>query len=262
MQTIFQKSLFYFHDQTDKLYKHHHRTLFVIALIVIAYFAYSIFENKQQQAEFLSAPKVDDVLILDMGHLIKDRKYQTQYRVAQVLSVEEDSITLKQGSYTYRKKRGAERAIKLDSLMLSNYFRPALISFKKSELAALHEQGAIDEIFRPTDIYVMGGIVRHRAAPEHIPHKLKVSLNQFNQEGVRAYLERDFEEARKLFTQAAEQGYDYGQFTLADMLEYGEGGNVDLAGAYKWYKVAAAQNNIKAKAALESFSRKHKAMCR
>ena len=104
MQSIFQKSLFYFHDQTDKLYKHHHLTLFVILLIVITYFSYGIFENKQQQAEFLSAPKVDDVLILDMGHLITDRKYQTQYRIAQVLSVEEDSITLKQGSYTYRKK--------------------------------------------------------------------------------------------------------------------------------------------------------------
>lgn len=262
MQTIFQKSLFYFHDQTDKLYKHHHRALFVIALIVIAYFAHSLFENKQQQAEFLSSPKVDDVLILDMGHLIKDRKYQAQYRVAQVLQVDDETITLKQGSYTYRKKRGAERAIKLDSLMLNNYFRPALLSFKKSELSALYDKGAIDEIYRPTDIYVMGGIVRYRAAPEHIPYRLKVSFNQFNQEGLRAYSDRDLVEARRLFTLAAEQGHDFGQYNLADMLEYGEGGSVDLAGAYKWYKSAAEQNNLKAKAALESFCDKHKALCR
>ena len=262
MQSIFQKSLFYFHDQTDKLYKHHHLTLFVILLIVITYFSYSIFENKQQQAEFLSAPKVDDVLILDMGHLITDRKYQTQYRIAQVLSVEEDSITLKQGSYTYRKKRGAERAIKLDSLMLNNYFRPTLISFKKSELAALYDQGAIDEIFRPTDIYVMGGIVRSRNMPQRVAHRNKMTFNHFNQQGVKAYLSLNYEAARTLFTKSAEQGHEWGQYNLADMLEYGEGGDVDLAGAYKWYKSAAAQNNLKAKAALESFCEKHKAMCR
>ncbi|MAD89494.1 MAG: hypothetical protein CMK64_07290 [Pseudoalteromonas sp.] len=262
MQNLFQKSLFYFHDQTDKLYKHHHKTLFVIALIVIAYFVHSIYENKQQQAVFLADPQIDDVLILDMGHINTDRKYQAQYRVAQVLQVGDETVTLKQGSYTYRKKRGAERAIKLDSLMLNNYFRPALLSFKKSELSALYDKGAIDEIYRPTDIYVMGGIVRHRAMPERVPHKLKIAFNQYNQEGVQAYLARDFEEARKLFTLAAEQGHDWGQYNLADMLEYGEGGNIDLAGAYKWYKSAAEQSNLKAKAALESFCDKHKALCR
>jgi len=261
MQSTFQKSLFYFHDQADKLYKHQNLTLFVIALIAISYFSYRVWENKQQQTGFLLEPKVNDVLILDMGHLIRDRKYQTQYRVAQIFAINEDTVTLKQGSYTYRKKRGAERAIRLDGLMQSDYFRPAMINFNRSDLLALHEKGAIDEIFRPTDIYVMGGIVKQRAAPEFVAYRSEVTFNHHNQQGVKAYLSLDYNAARALFKQSAEQGHDWGQYNLADMLEHGEGGNIDLAGAYKWYMRAAEQNNLKAKEALASFCDRHNALC-
>lgn len=259
MYRAVQKSLFFFHDKTEKIYKHSTLVTYFLFLAAVLYFVNAHFNTQKEQLNFLALPEKDDVLILDMGHLQTSRQYQAQYRVAQVLQVEDDKITLKQGRFTYRKQRGAERAIKLDALM-NNYFRPALLTFKRSELADMHELGTISEVYRPKDIYVMGGIVRHRKQPKSLAPV--ITFNPYNQEGIRFYQDGNYEQARSSFLKAAEQGDSWGQYNLADMYEYGEGGTQSLEQAYYWYKQATEQNHFKAKEALTVFCQTHARLCR
>jgi len=50
---------------------------------------------------------------------------------------------------------------------------------------------------------------------------------------------RNFEEARRWLTPAANRGHPYAQYLLAKMFEAGEGGPVDAASATKYYEAAA-----------------------
>jgi TPR repeat protein len=83
--------------------------------------------------------------------------------------------------------------------------------------------------------------------------------NRFGQESLaRAYYEPDFAglpqnpvEAFRLLTLSAGQGWHWSQFHLGEFYEKGFGTNPDMAKARRWYEDAAKAGNTAAKAALE-----------
>ncbi|WP_105166523.1 tetratricopeptide repeat protein [Pseudoalteromonas sp. T1lg23B] len=253
-----------FHELIETCVVHYQRPIIIAAtLLGLIYFGYQYQSNHTQQQALLKHPEKHDVWVLNMGYLETQRKYQAQYRVAQVLQVSDTHVELLQGSFTYRKLRGAERAIKLDSLMLDSYFRRDTLTFKHSELAALFELQAIDSVYRPNDIYVLGGIVKRRARPTAINDKLNIqmTLNSHNDQAIILFRQGDFEAARAQFLQAAEQGDSWGQYNLAGMLEHAQGGSQDLQKAVYWLQQSAKQQNSKAQSALDTLCNTHPSVC-
>ena len=61
---------------------------------------------------------------------------------------------------------------------------------------------------------------------------------------------KDYAEAARFFTLAAEHGYTNAEHNLGCMCESGRGGAVDVAAARRWYERAAAKGHKRAIAAL------------
>ena len=72
------------------------------------------------------------------------------------------------------------------------------------------------------------------------------------QEGHRAYERGDYDEARRLFRIAADQGDPRAQSWLGFMYEEGLGVEKSDAEAYRWYRKAAGQGDARAKRKLQS----------
>ncbi|BBN80098.1 hypothetical protein PA25_00830 [Pseudoalteromonas sp. A25] len=262
--SVLQKLTFFIHGRLEhSIVKYKAHLICVITVIAIAHQVVSYQQSQRLQHTLLAEPQKDDVWVINMGHFQTQRRYQAQYRVAQVLNVTDEHVELQQGSFTYRKKRGAERAISLDSLMLDSYFRNQTLTLERDQLQSYFDAQAIDTVYRPEDIYVLGGIVKRRAMPSAINGNIRVKtkLNPHNNDGIMLYQQGDYQAARERFLQASEQGDSWGQYNLADMVEQGQGGKQDLAAAIFWLEQATAQGNTKAQQRLKALCTKHRALC-
>lgn len=243
--------LFTSHDLISRFLIRFKNTLLLTSILgVIAYFWFQHVQQTAHYQHLLVEPKTDDLILIDLGRFETQRVYQAQYRITQVIATTEDTVMVKQGRYTYGRKRDVKRAIQLDNLMLDNYFDPEPIEWPRGALANYFEQGAIYAIHRPNDIYVMGGIVKPRVIPRLHTPIAKHRLSPDNQRGIAHYQLGELSEAREAFTKAAELGDHWGQYNLATMLLASEGGDADTELAIQLLNQAAAQGNQKAKALL------------
>ena len=60
----------------------------------------------------------------------------------------------------------------------------------------------------------------------------------------------DYDRARQLYGQAAEQGDPLAQYSLGEMCKHGEGRDADLVQAADWYRQSAEQGCVEAQHAL------------
>ncbi|MBQ4850025.1 tetratricopeptide repeat protein [Pseudoalteromonas sp. MMG012] len=258
------QSLFAFHGFIERVISKHYRVLLVIILLAISAYSYiSHIQNIALQHSLLTHPKIDDVYVINLGRIQTDRKYQAQYRVAQVLQVAENKIILTQSTTTYRRKRDAERAIKLDGLMLNSFFRSEHLILEREALLSMFAQDAIDDVYRPREIYVMGGIVKQRQSPQPINQKVHInnSVTTHNNEGIRLYRQNNFALAFNSFKIAAISGDAWAQYNLAGMFELGEGTSLDLKQAHYWYQKSAMQGHQRALHALEKLCKSTQSLC-
>ncbi|MEC4091316.1 tetratricopeptide repeat protein [Pseudoalteromonas rubra] len=252
--------LFTSHDLITRfLIRFKNALLVATVLSVIGYFW---LQHAQQTAQFqrlLLEPKTDDLILVDLGRFDTQRVYQAQYRITQVVATTDNIITVKQGRYTYGRKRDVKRAIQLDNLMLDNYFDATPLQWPRTELAHYFEQGAIYAIHRPNDIYVMGGIVKPRVIPRLHTPTAKHRLSPDNQRGIAHYQMGELQQAREAFALSAQQADHWGQYNLATMLLGGEGGEADPKRAIELLRQAATKGNPKAQTLLSELCPGNKA---
>ncbi|MDK1290412.1 hypothetical protein [Pseudoalteromonas umbrosa] len=254
---MIKHAIFRSHDIISELLGRYKAIL--IAFVIISICAHWIIKHQrtqQIQHSWLEAPKVDDVIMIDIGRMQHDRVYQPQYRIAQVIAVSDTQLTLKQGRYTYARKRDAKRAIQLDNLMLDDYFQIDPWHISRTQVMPYYQSGAIYAVYRPNDIYVLGGIVKHRALP-HFPKHQRAIFSAENSQGINFYQRGDFTAARKAFELATKNQDQWGMYNLATMLIASEGGEQDLQRGFELLKKAHAQGNVKAKDALDSLCTLH-----
>ncbi|MBQ4838921.1 MULTISPECIES: sel1 repeat family protein [Pseudoalteromonas] len=254
---MIKHAIFRSHDIISELLSRY--KAIVIAFIIIAFCAHWIAKHQrtqQLQYTWLEAPKVDDVIMVDIGKMQTDRVYQAQYRIAQVIAVNDSQLTLKQGRYTYARKRDARRAIQLDNLMVDDYFQAAPWHIPRSQVMPYYQSGAIYAAYRPNDIYVLGGIVKQRALP-HFPKHQRAALSAENSQGIGLYQRGELVAAREAFELAAKSKDQWGMYNLATMLIAAEGGEQNLQRGFELLKSASAQGNVKAKEALTSLCTLH-----
>jgi uncharacterized protein len=88
------------------------------------------------------------------------------------------------------------------------------------------------------------------AAKELVKVEAEIKVIKAAMEAEKAYSDKDYKTAYKLFLPIAEQGNDKAQFKLGIMYNYGQGVPQDYEEAIKWFRLAAEQENHEAQLSL------------
>jgi len=204
-----------------------------LVLLILALFYYQAWQDKAalEEQNILMTPQKFDHYFIDISLYQNEAVHQPRYKVAKVVSRDDTSIDIVLGNYEYRKKSQVVKAIRLDNLMINNYFSDTTHSIAVDTLPRLREQEVIYAAYRPENLALFGGIVMRPQLPKAFRPKLP---NAINQEGINLYHLGFHKEAFTLFEQEAQKGDGWAMLNLAQMYRDGEGTERDLQLALHW----------------------------
>lgn len=225
------------------------KLLLIPLLFAIAYFSYyGVYQKhieKQQTLAIVSAPKINDIYFFDFRLLRDNLRPTEKYRLAKVVDITGDIVTLNYGSFYYQHQHAAINSIYYGQLSYKNSFEPKRHDYQLKEIQQKFKSGALYLAMRPKHDKLLG----QRVSPE----KRAVRLNAFIQgrkENIRgeAFLnelhsETNLAEAFELFTKSASYNYPQGQLNLAEMYINGQHVEKDLKKALYWLNQASLQSN-------------------
>ena len=232
-----------------------HFPLFVGSLLVIilVYTSTSSVLNTRQEtrqtAEYISSPKIDDLYFLDV-RLLPGTKPGTlrpneKYRLAKVVDITGDIVTLVYGNFFYLRQRAIVKSIQYGQLRYPDYFETRRYDFPTTQLAAMKDSGAIYRVKRP----VYNTLFGNQISPPKPVYRSSVFIpgKRQNQSGL-AQLKSTTQEnhlqlAFEHFQASADLGYAPAQINLAHMYLQGQHVKQDLNLALFWFKQAALQSH-------------------
>jgi len=217
-----------------------------LVLLILALFYYASLKEQAIEAEYrlLAIPQKFDHYFIDISRFNDEAVHQPRYKVAKVVSRDQDSVDIVLGNYEYRKKNQVVKAIRLDNMMIDDYFSDNSVNIPISKLHHLRAREAIYAAHRPENLTLFGGLVMRPQRPKAFLPKLP---NAINRQGVELYHQGFHREAFELFRQEAERGDGWAMLNLAQMYRDGEGTGKDLELAIDWFEKAALQAIPKAK---------------
>lgn len=229
------------------------KALFLLPLLcaVTYYGYYVIYQNhlKQQQTfEIVSAPQVNDIYFFDFRVFKDDLRPTEKYRLAKVVDITGDIVTLVYGSFYYQRQHAAINSIYYGQLSYKDYFEAKRFDYKHSEIQDKLTSGAIYLAMRPVQEKLLG----QRIGPEPVQYRASIFI-QGRKENLKgeAFLnelhsETNLQQAFEQFSQSASYGYAQGQVNLAEMYINGLYIEKDLVQALYWLNLASLQSNKKA----------------
>ncbi len=215
-----------------------------LCLTFLEYNSYKTEENQTLALSIISAPKVNDIYFLDFRLLSNQLRPKEKYRIAKVVDVTGDIITLVYGKFFYQYQNAAYNSIKYGHLRYKNYFEPKRYDTPLKTIKSMYRNQAIYLAKRPIRNKLFGSLVG--------PEKIKESRNYLtygkkeNNKG-EAFLKQQFSEtnfktAFELFQDSSNMGYVKGQVNLAEMYINGHHVNKDFEQALYWLKKASLQS--------------------
>lgn len=190
-------------------------------------------------------PKINDIYFLDFRLLRDDLRPKEKYRLAKVVDITGDIITLVYGAFYYERQNAALNSIKFGHLSYQDYFEGRRYDLPLSAINRMYAEEAIYLAKRP----VLNKLFERLVGPE--PLKLKSNpLVYGKKENIRGeaflnqqYSETNVKSAFDSFKQSADLGYATGQVNLAEMYLNGRYVDIDLSQTLHWLKQAALQSN-------------------
>ena len=206
------------------------------------------------QRTLIASPKPFDVLFVDESRVAEEAYHQPRYQIAQIRDVSEGVVHISFGKLSYLKQRQLVKSIRLDHLMVPNYFLSDVVALPLDELKDWYRDGKILEIHRPKNLSLFGGLVMPLQKPK--PFILNLPSSDVL-DGVDYYVLGDLETAYELFAKAAKNDDPWGQINLAEMYEAGEHVERNLSRALFWYQASAVQGLEEGKVQLNQFCDDH-----
>tara|TARA_R110002072_G_scaffold63690_1_gene158175 strand:+ start:8586 stop:9452 length:867 start_codon:yes stop_codon:yes gene_type:complete len=220
----------------------------VILLVVVCFGfrEYNVYkEDKNQTLTNVLAPKINDIYFLDFRLLSDNLGSKEKYKIAKIVDITGDIITLVYGRFFYQYQNAAINSIQYGQLSYKDYFEPKRYDLKLDTIKQMHGSGAIYLVKRPTRNKLYGSLVG--------PEGLTLPSSQFiygKRENIKgeAFLkelhsETNFKSAFDLFQQSSSLGYADGQINLAEMYINGLYVEKDLNKAIFWLKQASLQSS-------------------
>ena len=225
----------------------------LLAISTILYLINQWTASKKQLSQdnnsYINSPQVNDLYFLNY-HLLPGVKADSlrpgeKYRLAKVVDITGDIITLLYGSFFYRHQSAIEASIHYGQLRYPGYFETRRYDFQQHALKTMVTSGAIYMVKRP----LLNKLFGNEISPSHPVYRNKAFIpgKKQNNTGL-AFLndrknENHLQQAFEHFQQSANYGYAQGQINLAAMYLSGQHVTKDLTLALYWFKQAALQSH-------------------
>ncbi|GAW96189.1 MULTISPECIES: tetratricopeptide repeat protein [Colwellia] len=222
------------------------KLIIILAVILFGYFKFHSYQkDKIQTFKIISQPKVNDIYFLDFRLLSGKLRPQEKYRIAKVVDITGDIITLIYGGFYYLRQHAVENSIRYGHLSFKDYFEAKRYDLPIKAIKEMHQSGAIYLAKRPIRNKLFG----HLVGPEKIIHGKGLFLpgkkeNVYGEASLmQLYSETNLKEAFELFQRSANYGYSLGQVNLAEMYINGQHVKKDFNQALYWLKKASLQSD-------------------
>ena len=225
------------------------KRLLTALLLTLAYYSYYViykeYRAQQQSKIIVAAPKINDIYFFDFRKIRDNLRPNEKYRLAKVVDITGDVITLVYGSLYYARQHAALNSIYYGQLTYKDYFEPKRFDYQQEQLSQKFSSGAIYLALRPTHDKILG----HRVGPEQRKFRESIFIqgrkeNLYGQALLNErYSETNLKQAFELFTQSASYDYVQGQVNLAQMYINGQYVEKDLNQALYWLNLASLQSH-------------------
>tara|TARA_B110000908_G_C10167044_1_gene408956 strand:- start:122 stop:958 length:837 start_codon:yes stop_codon:yes gene_type:complete len=222
------------------------KTVFFILLVVLflIFIEYDTSKGEVNQTlAIILNPKVNDIYFLDFRLLSEKLRPTEKYRIAKVVDITGDIVTLVYGSFFYQRHHAAMNSIQYGQLSYKDYFESKRYDIPLNTVKNMQKNRAIYLAKRPIRGKLLGNLVGPEiniAASSHLTY----GKNE-NMKG-EAFLKEQFSEtnlqtAFELFQRSSNFGYVKGQVNLAEMYINGQYVKKDFTQALYWLKQASLQ---------------------
>ncbi len=222
-------------------------TIFIILLLVlfVGFIKHNSLKVEEGQTlAIISNPLVNDIYFLDFRRLSDKLRPKEKYRIAKVVDVTGDIVTLVYSGFLYQWQHAAVNSIQYGHLSYKDYFEPKRYNIPLNTIKNMQSSQAIYLAKRPIRNKLYGNLVG--------PQKVKEKINNLiygqkeNTKG-EAFLKKRFgetnlETAFGLFQKSSDLGYVNGQVNLAEMYIKGQFVEKNLDLALYWLKQASLQS--------------------
>ncbi|XPF93625.1 tetratricopeptide repeat protein [Colwellia sp. RE-S-Sl-9] len=225
------------------------KTFAVVLALIALYFSFTEYMDYKHQKDnslaIILEPKINDIYFIDFRLIKKDLRPHEKYRIAKVVDITGDIVTLMYGGFYYQSKHAVINAIYYGQLGFKKYFETRRYDISHNEIKNMFSNGAIYLANRPIQNLLYGNVVG--PMKENYRSSGLIYGKKENNKGV-AFLndrfnETGLESAFNFFQQSAELGYAKGQVNLAQMYINGQFVSKDFNKALHWLKLASLQSS-------------------
>lgn len=225
----------------------------IIHIMVLAAIAFTVYKQWQHATQessetlaFIEQPKIGDIYFLDRRKLTQDYRSKEKYRLAQVVDITGDIVTLRYGNMFYFTEQAAIDGIRYGQLRYSDYLEPKRYDYSPDELAKLLTSSAIIKIKRPKHNSLYGNytspdtaVIKTSAPDMYVPGKREhiAALSLLNN----MHIEDNIERGLSLLSQSAQLGFAPAQVSLGEF--YLQPSFYDSEQALYWFKQAGLQSH-------------------
>lgn len=225
------------------------KAISVMLLLLAVCFAvvkYNTDETEQNQTlTIISNPKINDIYFLDFRLLSDNLRPKEKYRLAKVVDITGDIITLLYSDFFYQYQHAAVNSIQYGQLSYKDYFSPKRYNLPHNTIKNMYSEQAIYLAKRPINNKLFGSLVgpaRVKDTSSHLLYGKKENIKGqafFNDK----FNETNLQTAFEYFQRSANLGYSKGQVNLAQMYINGQHVKKDFNQALHWLKQASLQSN-------------------
>lgn len=221
----------------------------VISLVLLCYFIYTKSTSSHQEdsdsLNYLESPEIDDIYFLDFRVLSDNLRPKEKYRIAKVVDITGDIVTLLYGNLFYLRQNSLKDSIHYGQLRFKGYFESRRYDLTGAQLKSMYESSAIYMIKRPDNNMLYGNYINEPKLESR--SRLYIPGKRENIEGLSflkaTYLENNFQQAFDRFKRSSQLGFAQGKVNLGQMYLNGQYVDKDLSQAMYWFKQAALQSN-------------------
>lgn len=197
--------------------------------------------EENQTLAIITTPQINDIYFLDFRLLSDNLRPQEKYRIAKVIDITGDIVTLVYSGFFYQQQRGAVHSIKYGHLRYKNYFESKRYNMSHNTIKTMYHNKAIYLAKRPIRNRLFGNFVN--------PSQPKKSSNYLiygKKENTKGeaflkgkFIEGNLKAAFELFQKSSNLGYNKGQVNLAEMYINGQHVKKDFNKALYWLQKAS-----------------------
>ncbi|GAA6170350.1 hypothetical protein NBRC116592_00200 [Colwellia sp. KU-HH00111] len=201
--------------------------------------------TNEESKHYINSPKVNDIYFLDFRLLSDALRPNEKYRLAKVVDITGDIVTLQYGNLFYLRQQALKDSIRYGQLRYRKYFATKRYDFTSNQIKHMWHTGAIYLVKRPILDKLFGNYVSpdkvHHSSDFFVPGRREnASATSFLKSN---HIENNLSQAYNLYFQSAQLGFAKGQVNLAQMFLNGQHVEQDLSQALHWFNQAALQSH-------------------